>query len=489
MSFVRHTYAGMIKQMKYRLLNKKETDQAIIKILEVLLDPSVPYSGTHRREQWEKGWGELHNVLCATYLCRVLDDSHGVEGTPEYMAPEAFVPKSDRKYVPSFPSDIYSLGVLFYEAITGHKPYVSSALSPTEKFAAYETLHKSGNINLGGVQAKMGEEMALLVKDMLSLNPEKRPDIRSIVADIEKQIVLALHGEFTAQGTQSIPSSIYRWNPFVHERLGDYLCYYFLKGQNSRNDPLWICDTLKKSNIQGFSLYRVIGGIDLLLRIWERPGVTSQEIDRILAEFKRLQNGSVMRFKVDGFHSLSSKPTISFSRLDNMDVSKLIYDSLSENRDEENKALSGLGLTIGRLAFDGTKESHPLRVFAAFRIDERSASAANKRIFAREIYETLLPFQEVKKIANISVYWGGGAYSFLLKMRLKKFEEYESVWDECLKAFSSVYEGVVVQSDTYLELNRISFHESDDGNIWKDVDKYRIDHRLAWPGALPKATK
>ena len=44
--------------MKYRLLNKKEEDQVVIKILETLLDSSVPYSGSHRKEQWEKGWGE-----------------------------------------------------------------------------------------------------------------------------------------------------------------------------------------------------------------------------------------------------------------------------------------------------------------------------------------------------------------------------------------------------------------------------------------------
>jgi len=48
----------MIKKMKYKLLNKVETEQAIIKILDVLLDSSVPYSGKHRKEQWEKGWGE-----------------------------------------------------------------------------------------------------------------------------------------------------------------------------------------------------------------------------------------------------------------------------------------------------------------------------------------------------------------------------------------------------------------------------------------------
>jgi len=44
--------------MKYRLLNKKEEEQAIIQMLEVILDKSVPFSGEHRKKQWEKGWGE-----------------------------------------------------------------------------------------------------------------------------------------------------------------------------------------------------------------------------------------------------------------------------------------------------------------------------------------------------------------------------------------------------------------------------------------------
>jgi len=44
--------------MKYRLLNKKEEDEVIIKILDTLLDPSLPFSGSHRKAQWEKGWSE-----------------------------------------------------------------------------------------------------------------------------------------------------------------------------------------------------------------------------------------------------------------------------------------------------------------------------------------------------------------------------------------------------------------------------------------------
>lgn len=44
--------------MKHRLLTKKEEEATIIKILDTLLDKSIPYSGKHRKEQWEKGWGE-----------------------------------------------------------------------------------------------------------------------------------------------------------------------------------------------------------------------------------------------------------------------------------------------------------------------------------------------------------------------------------------------------------------------------------------------
>ena len=45
-------------QLKYRKLTKKEEDTALIKIIDTLLDPSLPYSGKHRLKQWEKGWEE-----------------------------------------------------------------------------------------------------------------------------------------------------------------------------------------------------------------------------------------------------------------------------------------------------------------------------------------------------------------------------------------------------------------------------------------------
>ena len=42
----------------YSPLKNKERDAIILKIVSVLLDDSIPFSGKHRFKQWEKGWGE-----------------------------------------------------------------------------------------------------------------------------------------------------------------------------------------------------------------------------------------------------------------------------------------------------------------------------------------------------------------------------------------------------------------------------------------------
>ncbi len=42
----------------YRKLTRREHDQALIQIMNVLLDDSIPQSGEHRRDQWNKGWAE-----------------------------------------------------------------------------------------------------------------------------------------------------------------------------------------------------------------------------------------------------------------------------------------------------------------------------------------------------------------------------------------------------------------------------------------------
>src|SRR5882672_988905 len=42
----------------YEDMPEDENNKWLIKIVETLLDPGLPFSGEHRHQQWEKGWGE-----------------------------------------------------------------------------------------------------------------------------------------------------------------------------------------------------------------------------------------------------------------------------------------------------------------------------------------------------------------------------------------------------------------------------------------------
>ena len=47
----------------YTDISAEERDACLIKIVQTLLDKSLPFSGEHRREQWESGWGENLSLL------------------------------------------------------------------------------------------------------------------------------------------------------------------------------------------------------------------------------------------------------------------------------------------------------------------------------------------------------------------------------------------------------------------------------------------
>ena len=48
-------------KLAYSPLNPEERDDLILKIVEILADDSIPFSGAHRKKQWQKGWNEtLH---------------------------------------------------------------------------------------------------------------------------------------------------------------------------------------------------------------------------------------------------------------------------------------------------------------------------------------------------------------------------------------------------------------------------------------------
>jgi eukaryotic-like serine/threonine-protein kinase len=101
-----------------------------------------------------------------------VDSAEG--GTPEYMAPE--VSKGERA---SFASDIYSLGVILYEIVTGQRPVEDKATEPNKAghFVAPSSLTK-------GLDPRWDR----VILSCLNASPELRPaGANQVIAGLEKK--------------------------------------------------------------------------------------------------------------------------------------------------------------------------------------------------------------------------------------------------------------------------------------------------------------
>lgn len=106
------------------------------------------------------GWSAYeHNV----------DEMKLKAGTFEYMAPETL-----KKEHQSFPSDIWGLGVLLFEMLTGREPFV--AMGP----AGMLNLMVRNKADLSLVR---NEDAKVLLAKMLQYDPEKRPNITEVLKD------------------------------------------------------------------------------------------------------------------------------------------------------------------------------------------------------------------------------------------------------------------------------------------------------------------
>ncbi|MFQ3649261.1 MAG: serine/threonine-protein kinase [Gemmataceae bacterium] len=113
-----------------------------------------------------------------------LTQSGNLVGTPAYIAPEMV---SNRRGQPSAASDIYSLGVILYEMITGRPPFQA----PTPVDTLLLVLDQDP-VRPGALNPKVDADLELICLKCIQKEPELRyADADALAADLEAY----LHGE------------------------------------------------------------------------------------------------------------------------------------------------------------------------------------------------------------------------------------------------------------------------------------------------------
>src|SRR5689334_14986832 len=121
--------------------------------------------------------GKLETRLTDFGIARILNvpsmtTPNAVVGTPHYMAPEAF-----HGVTPSPATDVYALGVLLYELVSGQPPYLSDSVPELMR------MHAEGR-----PQRRPGipDELWKLIRSCLSAKPRQRPAANVLVRDLRQ---------------------------------------------------------------------------------------------------------------------------------------------------------------------------------------------------------------------------------------------------------------------------------------------------------------
>jgi hypothetical protein len=130
----------------------------------------------------------------AALVGRRSEDGGLLVGTPAYAAPEQLHPSS-----PQPASDVYALGVLLYESLTGRRPV--TAASWAEAAAA----HRAGAVVPPLAVPDLPPEVARLIIACLAAEPADRPTARSVAAELAVAVGMSDPGAVVDQGTMALP--------------------------------------------------------------------------------------------------------------------------------------------------------------------------------------------------------------------------------------------------------------------------------------------
>ena len=126
-----------------------------------------------------RSFDEDKMILLDFGIAKTLNQAHHTQtgsfvGTPHYMAPEQIRTSKSITHV----ADIYSLGIIFYEALSGSEPYQGGSI--------FEVLEQHIKAEIPKIDIKVSSELQpfeSLISSMLSKNPRGRPQSTLEIAE------------------------------------------------------------------------------------------------------------------------------------------------------------------------------------------------------------------------------------------------------------------------------------------------------------------
>ena len=287
----------------------------------------------------------------------------GFVGTPEYAPLDIL----ERGTQPNFISDIYALGVVYFEILTGMR-YVSG----TESLASDERIKTV--IEYLKLDKKMSEEQLSqefgmdinqkkhivgLVNEMLLNSTNQSISLERVLQSLELPNTTRTRNSLTTISGTVRPNR-YRWHKDVHAHFKETLVFYAVISDKPFTDQKKLVEKLEENGVRGFSVFRLIGTYDFMLRVW----ITSKNKDIIkncLQEHAddRGANFQISIINIKDF-SIFGEKEYELGQLDNLE--HIINECRDQDSDQELKNLMNKKLVASELGRQKVSKN-AIRVF------------------------------------------------------------------------------------------------------------------------------
>ena len=218
-----------------------------------------------------------------------------------------------------------------------------------------------------------------------------------------------------------------------------------------------------ENRIFGYSIYRLVGGFDLLLRVWLKPSY-DEAVEKILKRFNDFQGGKYDVFRAKRISIFRRSRKIEFSSPDSVYEKMYMCSNSDANIEYEN--LKTAKLVNSRFHDD---KMNLIRLFVAVYFSGRKEDLILD-VFLRQ-YELVL--QQDKRVSELSTYLGEGDLGILIKFKLSRFLHYKSICEKLIEANARAKRVEATASfQTFFELDDRGYYESDDGCLIREANEY-----------------
>lgn len=393
-------------------------------------------------------------------------------GTPLYMAPELLRGASS-----SFKSDIFALGIVFCEILLGEHPFGAALGNGDLRKLVQSYYANRPTIDLPHSLDRVGEGLTSVVKKMCAFDPDRRPSIDEVIDAVETR--LALERRTISANVAAIYPRVanrFRWSEGLHEALTERELLIFLGGNKPERDADFLSGKLIDHRLFGYSIFRLLGSSDYLLRIWRRDTDVAKLKD-VLDQY-RIHCGDYEIIEPT-LRWPAHKRAVELAEWKVGQVYEALQSLIDDTSDAALVAAKRSGIIVGgsKTVREQAKARKSIRAVCRIVLKTR-VSRDLAPIVGERLFNSISKrhFREVELLANSGPSDSTG--EFILIAEFTDFHVYRDLLlsvGEVLSTFQ-----VDAETRSLFEMDSTTSHESYDGCMLHELHQRRPNRRKGW---------